>query len=183
MTLHNANVSGFPQLRIVIGNKLDRKSIKRFYKSLHYSFSYMGLDTVFLIKDLSKNIDKDAKKEGGNDDDIIASVVISKLSPENPQYLLHALIIAPSYRKQGLAKVLLHQVSHFMDDIKKQVCVQHRNNASISLVAFADKNLQVFYQKQGYIESTYEELLPSLSLRYRSYLKKQPNLNIFKFQA
>lgn len=172
------NHSPCTMLTFTLANKLDKKPLKRFYKNLHYPFSYMGLDTVFLLKKTVNNNDTNQQDVG---DEIIASVVISKLSPENPQYLLHALLVAPAYRKQGIAAALLEQASDFIRNIKAQQATQNSQSA-ICLIAFADKALTAFYQKKGYIESRHDALLPPLSLRYQSYLKKQPHLKLFIFQ-
>jgi GNAT superfamily N-acetyltransferase len=73
--------------------KSDKKSIKKYYKQQQYSASFMGLDTVFVIR-----------YEG----EIIASVIISLLKKQYTQYFLHALVVDKKYRKQGLATKLLN---------------------------------------------------------------------------
>ena len=168
------NLSTFPSLTLVTGNKRDKKPLKRFYKHLHQPFSYMGLDTVFLIKKQSETFEENA------DGEIIASAMVSKLSAENTQYFLHALLVSPAFRGQGLARILLQQVSLFISHLQEHC--HDKNNRPINLIAFADKNLQVFYQQQGYLLCSEQVLLKPLLWRYNRYLNKQANLKIFKFQ-
>lgn len=73
--------------------KEEKKAIKRFYKSSQYSASYVGHDSVYLIK-------ADCTK-------IIGSVIISQVEDS---HWLHGLVIAPEHRDRQLANRLLQQV-------------------------------------------------------------------------
>lgn len=79
----------------------NKKQIKRFYKSQHYSASFVGFDTSYQVL---------------NEDKIIASAIISYQTKENQQALLHALVVDKNYRNIGIAKQL---ISH--------ICKQHNH--------------------------------------------------------
>ncbi|WP_286235575.1 GNAT family N-acetyltransferase [Thalassotalea sediminis] len=138
---------------LYLAQKSDKKAIMRFYKNQHYSASFMGYDHCYLLKD--------------NNDDIIASVIVSTLTERNTQALLHALVVKADHQGLGLAKTLLEH------------CI--RQHATI--VCFAAPNLKTLYTKVGLsmlpdnqIEQHLNEVL---SCRYRSYQKQQPLLNAF----
>jgi hypothetical protein len=134
--------------------KADKKSLLLFYKSQRYSAKFMGGDTSYFIKNLTT-------------DNIIASVIISKISPDHQQCFLHALVVDHHYQKQGLATALL-----------KYVVPLH-----LPLVSFAKKNLSHLYQHAGMTlintEQIDEKLSNELATRYYLYLKKQKNLTAF----
>ena len=132
--------------------KSDKKDIFRFYKSQHYSARFMGLDQSYLIL---------------LDNEIIGSVIISQITPDNHQHFLHALVIHHQYRKQGLATKLLNEV---LPDYQNVVC-------------FADVSLSSFYLankfKQTPLLEVSNRLTEQLSVRFTRYSKKKPLLNIF----
>jgi len=131
--------------------KSDKKIIKQFYKRQHYSASFMGLDTVYFIKD--KEI-------------VIASVIISQFETHNSQHFLHALVVDKQYQNQGLASQLLnfsplneYQITCFaIQEMHKlyinagyqQICSKQLNELNFLRYQQYKKfksNLQVFIKK------------------------------------
>ncbi len=139
---------------IVKANKSDKKDIQRFYKAQHYPASFIGLDNCYLIKE---------------DNNIVASVIISEIKGNNKQYFLHALVVNKAQQSQGLASQL----------------IQHTKHLHQPLVCFAEKTLADFYFKQG-MKAIEESPLNTclneqLLLRFNRYKQKQTSLTAFIF--
>ncbi len=158
---------------VILAKKADKKSILRFYKDNHYPARFIGFDHCYLIK---------------MDDNIIASVIISQgnksqqvsptsggssnnsylnLSPNKPPYLLHALLVAPNYRRLGFAE---HLLAHAI--------INHQ-----PLVCFAHESLRGLYLNNGftYIADNLlnQYLTPDLINRLQQYSKNKPDLKAF----
>lgn len=206
-----------PTFTVVIANKSDKKSIKRFYKRINAPFSYMGIDTVFLVKKIQRQTQKENIQTstdintnthipviGEFSEHIIGGVVLSQLNSDNHQYLLHALFIDENHRKKGLSTLLLKSVKDFIQEHNNQktkadlACILPKNKLTsaladventieetktLEIIAFAHTSLTSFYQQQGYNKVFSESLQAPLYTRYKSYLKQQPDLTIFQFQA
>ena len=134
--------------------KADKKSLLRFYKSQRYCASFMGGDKSYFIKSTTT-------------DDIIASVIISKIRPDHHQWFLHAVVVVHRYQKQGLATALIKYVATLYSP----------------LVCFAKANLSNLYQQAGMKiinpEHINEQLSTELASRYYLYIKKQKYLTVF----
>lgn len=138
---------------IYTANKADKKALLRFYKSQHYSASFMGFDSGYIIKNECE--------------EIIASVIVSQLEADNQQALLHGLVVAKQHRKKGLAKkLILH-------------CLTEHN----TIVCFAHEQFKALYQKAGFsrlqAQQVEQHLNQLLVTRFRTYHKKQPLLQTF----
>ncbi len=151
-------------LNITLANKSDKKDILRFYKANNYSARFIGFDHCYLIK---------------NDHVIVASVIVSLGKAKhsncasalgNLQYFLHALVVDPTYQKQGLAARLLHySLTH------------HR-----PLVCFADCSLSPLYLKQGFTALSAGLIKKTLTIelfnRFQQYTKQNNKLTVFYYQ-
>jgi GNAT superfamily N-acetyltransferase len=151
-------------LTIALANKSDKKDILRFYKVNNYSARFIGFDKCYLIK---KN------------QVIIASVIVSKARLDQQesaernsksQYFLHALVVAPTYQKQGLATQL----------------VKHSLTLHSSLVCFSDASLAPLYLKQGFKALSDSLVKNNLTIelfkRFQQYSKHQSGLKVFFHQ-
>ncbi|TPH17685.1 GNAT family N-acetyltransferase [Litorilituus lipolyticus] len=137
---------------VICADKSEKKAVLRFYKSNQFSTRLKGFDSIYTIKKNSR---------------IIASTIVSKITKNNTQCLLHGLVVESNYQKQGLAKLLLN------------TCKANHH----SIVLFASEDLTSFYQKQGF------NLIPSLAIqgaltpellsRYLRYKTKQSSLCAF----
>lgn len=138
---------------ITILDKSRKKDVLRFYKSQGVSVKYKGFDHVYGV------IDKN--------NDIVACTFASKLSESNTLWLLHGLVVSPQYRNKGLASAL----------------VSHTVNLHHPIVCFADSSLTNFYEKNQFAllsaDESEQRLTEPLNIRYKSYLKNQPNLKVF----
>lgn len=145
--------------RPVLALKSDKKALLRFYKNNRYSAKFIGGDRCYLIK---------------ADNTIVASVIVSSGQSEQHdsdktpvQYLLHALLIAPAYQKQGLASSLL----------------KHALNEQPALVCFAKTTISQLYLNNGFssVSQTFikQHLQPEFLKRFRQYTKQQPELTVF----
>ena len=134
--------------------KADKKYLLRFYKSQRYYARFMGGDTSYFIKSTIN-------------DDIIASVIISKIKSDNHQWFLHAVVVDHRYQKKGLATALVNYVVTLHSPF----------------VCFAKKNLSSLYLQAGMkvinTEHIDEKLSIELASRYYLYIKKQKDLTIF----
>ena len=135
-------------LKVIEAGKTDKKDIKRFYKQQHYNASFIGQDRTFLIKDNHL---------------IVAAVIVSLISTDNRQALLHGLLVNKTYRKQNLATTLLNFVSKEYND----------------LVCFAVPAQENFYLKRGFSIEHQQHLSPCLLSRYLAYKKNKTDLQIF----
>jgi len=142
----------FESKLVSLAGKSDKKAVLRFYKNNHVSARFKGLDSTYIVKENNQ---------------IIASVIVSQITINNTQCLLHGLVVESNYRKQGLAKLLL-----------KTCKVNHR-----PLVLFAAKDLASFYQQQGFNlippVQVEDALTPELLPRYLKYKAKQSSLSVF----
>jgi GNAT superfamily N-acetyltransferase len=139
-------------LLVIIAQKSDKKAILRFYKSQHYSASFLGYDSCYFLK---------------NNEEIIASVIISKIAQHHQHYFLHALVVKQQYQRQGLASQLL----------------QYAQRQHLPLICFSTEKLLPFYLKNSLIKLQSDKIVSNLPehlhMRYKRYLKKQPQLNVF----
>lgn len=151
-------------LTIALASKSDKKDILRFYKANNYSARFIGFDKCYLIK---KN------------QVIIASVIVSKARLDQQesaernsksQYFLDALVVAPTYQKQGLATQL----------------VKHSLTLHSSLVCFSDASLAPLYLKQGFKALSDSLVKNNLTIelfkRFQQYSKHQSGLKVFFHQ-
>ena len=140
---------------ITLAEKSEKKSILRFYKSQQYSARFIGLDKCYLVK---------------NDGNIIASVIISKIHPDNQQYFLHALVVDKHFRQQGIAHELLAKV---MANYRPMVC-------------FCQSSLRFFYQECGWqlvsLTQLDRQLTEYISIRFHRYQKNGAELEVFLHQ-
>jgi len=141
--------------QITLAHKTNKKAILRFYKNNHYSASFLGFDSCYVIKD---------------EQSIIASVIISKIkeSQENSQLsFLHALVVKAQYQHIGLASQLL----------------SHVQNLHSPFVCFANDELSALYTKNQMTKLADDEVVEKvpehLVLRFQSYQIKQPQLKVF----
>ena len=137
-------------LMITKAEKSDKKEILRFYKQQHYSARFLGFDQAYFIK----------KNEA-----IIACVIVSNLSSNCHQALLHALVVDKAWRKQRIASKLL----------------EHCTTLHEHIVCFADSSLSTFYKTNGFYQANIETIDKLLEVRYLSYQLKDSNLVIFKY--
>lgn len=132
--------------------KADKKSIQRFYKAQQYSASFMGFDHCYLLK---------------QQEEIIACVIISQITPSHKQFFLHALVVDKSHQKKGFASQLL----------------QHVTKLHHPLVCFASNTLAALYESQGlqYLPKNLIASLLSETLvcRFKHYQKQQKSLAAF----
>ena len=141
-------------LTVILADKTLKKDIKRFYKHNHSSFSFKGLDDTFLIYE---------------DNQIIASAIVSQLTVTNLQFLLHGVLTHQSYRKQGLANKLLKFIEAHYRSHSKQ-------NSPFTLHCFVLPELVGLYQKHGY-QVTFEGVLNEvLHPRFIAYKRMKPTL-------
>ncbi|HBY88054.1 MAG TPA: hypothetical protein DEO86_19540 [Colwellia sp.] len=161
---------------IIVAKKADKKSVLRFYKENYYPARFIGFDHCYLIK---------------VDDNIIASVIISQgnkaqqvtpiternsnhshlnLSPNKTPYLLHALLVAPNYRRLGHAE---HLLSHAIMNHQPLIC-------------FAQESLRKLYLNNGFThieDNLLSQCLPAdFYKRFQQYSKNKPELKAFVHQ-
>lgn len=146
-------------------SKTDKKTIKAFYKGMHYNAKYMGGDHVFIIY-------KTATSQSSQN--IVAAVMLSQVIPKAQQWFLHALVVNSAYQQQGLALRLLTDVADWV----------HSTSSAYDIVCFADKSLLPLYQKAHYQalheKSLANELSSHLYTRFIGYQQKSPQLCAFK---
>lgn len=135
-------------IEFIIANKTHKKAIKRFYKTNHYSASFIGNDVCLLAR---------------IEQQIVAAVIVSQV---NSSYWLHALVVAPNYRAQGIARQLTNALQ-----------TTYR-----TLYCFASKKLEPFYLRLGFGQINPHELPEELTSRYLSYLSTKQQLLAFKYQ-
>ena len=152
-------------MSVELAKKSEKKSIQRFYKANRYSASFIGFDSCYLIK---------------QGEVIIACVIISRCEQPDKstdkllacsagkyQYFLHGLVVAPTFRGQGLAtKLLKYALEHYQP-----------------IICFAKESLTHLYLTHGFtlVESSAVEqvLLPSLTRRFIGYSAKENSLRAF----
>ncbi len=124
----------------------------RFYRQQHYSARFIGYDKCYVI---------------WHQQEIVASVIISNIHPDNPHALLHALVTNKAFYHQGLASKL----------------IKHALEQTPSMICFANTSLSPFYLKNQFTIANQrqqtEVLNPYLLPRFNSYQKKQPHLQLF----
>lgn len=118
----------------------------------------MGLDHVFITQ---------------VEQELVGAIIISQISKENNQYLLHGFVIKQCYRKMGVGAALHHYVLTSLAKDKSN----YKNLNSI--ICFADASLSSFYIKLGYKSDTLENLDDTLLQRYKAYKKRKNQLTIF----
>lgn len=133
---------------ITTAKKSDKKALLRFYKSQRYAASFLGYDFAYFIQ---------------NDNEIVASVIVSQLFKEHPQYFMHALVVDINHQQQGLAVQL----------------IRHCQQQYSSLVCFASSRLTSLYLNNNFKMARCNSLTEQLSVRFNAYKKKQPELKIF----
>lgn len=109
----------------------------------------MGLDHCYFIE---------------HENMIIASVIISRMCPENDHFLLHALVIDKHYRKKGFAKRLL-----------TKVCTEHH-----PIICFAKEHLSPLYFSANFKNIQAHQLTSLFKERFKTYQTKKTELLIFK---
>lgn len=148
-----------------LANKGDKKSIQRFYKSQHYSASFIGNDlTLLALKNQT----------------IVGSVIISLVTNHEKNtnhWFLHALVVLKELQGNGIAKQL---IKNAVLESKKQA--NNCNNKLAKLTCFADKSLASFYLSNNFKAASPLELPDELSQRLNRYLNKQPHLQVFVFK-
>jgi len=137
-----------PKLTIQRLSKAQKKDIQRFYKLNNYPASFIGYDHTYILAIEQK---------------IIGAVIISYQSENNHYALLHGLLIAPGYRNEGYANLLI-----------KKVMSEHNH-----IVCFAERDLEALYISNGFNEEISNKLPNYLIKRYESYVKKSKALAIF----
>lgn len=175
----------------VLAKRSDKKSILRFYKENNYSARFIGFDSCYLIKAQDKiiasviiskgNVQQESPPAANSGEQSAVSSTITSKAPvmnsnthlENSitqQYLLHALFVAPHYRKQGHAEALL----------------EHALNYHQKLVCFAKPSLAKLYLNNGFTilkDNLIEPSLPpELFIRFQQYAKHKPGLKVFIHQ-
>lgn len=156
---------------VKLAAKSDKKSVKRFYKSQHYSASFIGFDSTYIVLD---------------NEQIIASAIVSYSTSDNNQALLHALVVAKPYQKQGIATELINI-------IKQQHCHNYREKHS-TIVCFTKPELAIFYQALSFRNLTQEQKFSSSTIsdennlltdvnfkRLNAYRKSAPTLTVCFF--
>lgn len=134
--------------------KSDKKTIKRFYKTQHYSAAFIGYDKCYYFQN--------------NNEEIIAAVIVSYVCLDNKQALLHALVVDKAHRNKSLA---LKLIAH---------CLQQHPN----IVCFARAELSKLYLTANMTLITANKPLaeyvsPTLISRYNSYQDKTKDLLVF----
>ena len=158
-TLNTVSKSALVSLRVA--DKQDKASLKRFYKRNSYNASYMGYDTCYIAESrLNRPNEKVEQSE------IVAAVIVSAIKEDSRQFLLHALVIDESFRRQKLASGIL---------ASELFCSTNQQD----LVCFAESDIEPFYTKAKFKIIQESELERHLQQRYQSYKKKRPSLLIF----
>lgn len=145
-------VSTTNQFTIELATKANKKAILRFYKQQRYSARFIGLDYCYIIQHHKV---------------IIASVIVSKLTQDNPQYLMHALVVTQEFRQKSLASYLIQHVAAIHQPI---VCFAKQELASLYL----KNNMRKLCDKQ--IET---QLGSTLKPRFNTYKQKESTLTAF----
>lgn len=138
---------------ITVLTKTNKKALLRFYQHNRYSARFIGFDQAYYCTDEKQNIR--------------ASVIVSKISNDNSQWLLHALLTDKSYQQQGLASALI------------KYCQNHHQ----PLVCFVDEKLTTFYYTRHFKKIPSTQLSPALQTRYFAYLTNKPTLIPLLFET
>ncbi|OUS33043.1 hypothetical protein A9Q98_00040 [Thalassotalea sp. 42_200_T64] len=139
-------------MQIIQAVKTDKKTIKRFYKSNHYSARFIGDDVCYFIQN-----DNTAEQE------LIACVIISY---QQSTPFLHALVVNKDYRSKGLATSL---VSHCQQQFQQITC-------------FVELPLTKWYLQQGFELTYKQQLATKLASRLLAYQQKSPFLQSLIWQ-
>jgi GNAT superfamily N-acetyltransferase len=161
---------------VIVAKKSDKKSILRFYKENHYPARFIGFDHCYLIK-VDDNIIASVISSQGNKSQLIQASAehdsnnsYLNLPPNKTPYLLHALLVAPSYRRLGYAE---HLLSHAI--------INHQ-----PLICFAQEFLKKLYLNNGFIhieDNLFSQCLPAdFYSRFQQYSKNKPELRAFVHQ-
>lgn len=122
----------------------NKKQIKRFYKSQHYSAAFIGFDSSYQVVDVNCNI--------------IASVIVSYQIKDNQQAFLHALVVDKNFQNIGVAKQLI-----------AYVCTQHND-----IICFCSPKLINLYQQCYFNIASEIELSTKNKFRFSLYKNQQP---------
>ncbi len=179
-TLYEANMTTnklLNSLRITKTSKADKKHLQRFYRSCHYSARFIGFDTSYFITIEGDDKEKDKSEvEVEVEGEIIAAVIISNITIDNPTPLLHALVVKNTWQHQGIASYLLGHVIEEMEENNKQGDKQ-------KIVCFANEKLSHFYLKNGFSQLVPQLLNSHLHQRYLGYQAKQKLLKVFQYSS
>jgi N-acetylglutamate synthase-like GNAT family acetyltransferase len=159
----NIETSSSPY-NVVKATKSDKKDIMRFYKTQHYSASYIGQDQCYLVK---------------RDHCIIACAIVSAGQESGDVWLLHGLVTDKDQRGKNIASLIVKTIINDENELKK---VRYGK-----IICFADSALQAFYKKNHFINHNTSDklaLLPEeFSRRLTRYREKQQSLHCFLYNA
>lgn len=145
-------------ITIRLAKKADKRQIKNFYKTNKYSASFMGYDTSYIAL---------------ADNRIIACVILSYISKNNNQALLHALYVENNYRIQGIAKELVSYAKR-----------EHKSVACFALNTTSDFYYTLNFNQiqKDMTDLTTTGLLSTINIeKYVQYKKHIPNLSAFVY--
>lgn len=139
---------------IEVATKSDKKAILRFYKEQHYSASFLGFDTTYLIKLANE---------------IVATVIVSQLTQHNTDYFLHGLVVDERYQHRGLASKL---ISYCQQRHSPIICFSQPSYTKLY------QKLRFIELEQLEIK---DNLSAPLYERYIRYLVTKPNLGVMMY--
>ena len=147
--------------------KADKKNINRFYKAQRYAASFIGQDQSYFIK---------------HNQNIIACVIISAGQENGQFWLLHALVIDPKHRGNGIASLLLRTV------IAEQVIQNDKPVVRYGkIICFADQALQALYLSNKFVSyntaKDITQLPDEFHHRFLRYRISQNNLCCYLYSA
>ncbi len=150
--------------KVVKATKADKKAIKRFYKTQHYSASCIGQDHCYLVKSQGT---------------IIASAIISAGQENGNFWLLHGLVTDRAYRGKNIASSIIRTIITEGNGTKEK--------RYSKIICFAGTELQPFYLANEFISYNDINELNQLPLEFKQrlarYQEKQKNLQCFLYQA
>lgn len=147
----------------------DKKQLKRFYKQEHYSAGFKGFDIAYGVFDKEQ---------------LISAVIISQLTPDNTQALLHGLVTKKIKQNQGHASKLLnyclvsYQKVGLADITDNLSNISNISNTMESIVCFIEPKLRAFYLQHQFTEQPITALNDTLKPRFNAYQKYQADLLI-----
>lgn len=163
-----------PPYIVYKAEKTDKKDIMRFYKSQRYSARYIGQDQGYFIK---------------INDNIIACVIVSGGRECSQFWLLHALVIRPTYRKKGIASLLLRTI--LTENSSSAIRAIEQSKAKVAsyanIICFAAPNLQALYVSNQFVHYNSPDDIAQLPNEFRSrftrYQEKHPSLCCYCYSA
>jgi len=144
----------------------DKKQLKRLYKQEHYSAGFKGFDTAYGVF---------------NNEQLISALIVSQLTPDNTQALLHGLVTEKSRQNQGHAsKLLSYCLASYQKVGLTSIAGTTTNNTKAieSIVCFIDPKLRAFYLQHQFTEQPITALNDTLKPRFNAYQKYQADLLI-----